>query len=83
MAKRTIIVSDLNGEEVTEGSSATVTVTYPGEEQARVLEITRAEADDMFGESGRAVKRRGRKAADSNNGATAAAPAPAAAKAGK
>jgi hypothetical protein len=75
--KRTIVVSDLNGEEVQEGSSATVTVTFPGEETARVLEITRAEADDLFGQAGREVKRRGRKAGDAP-----AAPA-AAGKAGK
>lgn len=82
MAKRTIIVSDLNGEEVTEDNSATVTITRPGATTARVLEITGTEADDLFGTAGREVKRRGRKAegtADANGGdAPAAAPAAAA-----
>jgi hypothetical protein len=72
MAKRTIIVSDLNGEEVMEGDSATVTVTRPGAETARVLEITGTEAVELFGEAGREVKRRGRKA---DGATTAAAPA--------
>jgi hypothetical protein len=81
--KRTIVVSDLNGEEVQEGASATVTVTFPGEDTARVLEITRAEADDLFGQAGREVKRRGRKAGDAAatpEPAAAAAAAPAAGK---
>lgn len=67
MAKRTIVVSDLNGEEVVEDASARVTVTWAGRESARVLDITAAEADELFGQAGREVKKRGRK----SEGATA------------
>lgn len=69
MAKRTIVVSDLNGQEVTEDDSAVVTITRPGTDVARVLEITGTEATELFGEAGREVKRRGRKgAAAATNG---------------
>lgn len=68
MAKRTIVVSDLNGQEVTEDDSAVITITRPGQDTARVLEITGTEATELFGEAGREVKRRGRKSTEGANG---------------
>lgn len=74
MAKRTIVVSDLNGEEIDEKDSATVTVSWHGRENQRVLEITAKEADELFGAAGSERKRRGRKAA-SDTPAAAETPA--------
>jgi hypothetical protein len=75
MAKRTIVVSDLNGEEVDDSASATVTVSWAGRENQRVLEITAQEADELFGEAGVERKRRGRKAADATPAPAAETPA--------
>lgn len=65
MAKRTIVVSDLNGEEIAEEDSATVTVSWPNRDTVRVLEITATEADELFGKSGVERKKRGRKSDES------------------
>ena len=80
MAKRTIIVSDLNGEEIDQAESATVTVSWYGREQQRVLEVTAKEADELFGTAGVERKKRGRKNASDNGAAPTAeaTPAPAA-----
>lgn len=80
MAKRTIVVSDLNGEEIAEEDSANVTVSWKGRDHVRVLEITATEADELFGTAGVERKKRGRKGAE--NGAAPAAEAEPA-KAGK
>lgn len=64
MAKRTIVVSDLNGEEIGEEDSATVTISWPNRDKVRVLEITAKEADELFGTAGVEKAKRGRKPAD-------------------
>lgn len=71
MAKRTIVVSDLNGEEVVQEQSATITVSWFGREMQRVLEVTATEADELFGQAGVERKKRGRKGSDdaATNGA--------------
>lgn len=71
MAKRTIVVSDLNGQEIPEDDSATVTVSWPNRDKQRVLEITSQEADELFGSAGVERAKRGRKAASASaNGDT-------------
>lgn len=74
MAKRTILVSDLSGTEVTEEEGATVRVTYWNSDTVRELHVTKQEADELLA-GGRELKKRGRK--PNGNSAT---PAPAAAK---
>lgn len=71
MAKRAIIVSDLSGAEVTEENGAKVTISYPGRDTTRILDVTAAEADEMLA-GGREVKKRGRKSASNGNAAPAA-----------
>ena len=59
MARKTIRVSDLSGEEIPEGKGATVRVTFmDARKGSRELDVTDAEAE-KFG--GRSVARRGRK----------------------
>jgi len=59
MARKTIRISDMNGEEIPEGKGATVRITYrDARKGVRELDVTDAEAE-KFG--GRHVARRGRK----------------------
>jgi len=63
MAKKTVRVSDLSGEEITEGRGALVRITYSDARKGVVeLDVTDAEAEDL-GRKGRRVARRGRKPA--------------------
>ncbi|MGD0713033.1 MAG: hypothetical protein ABSB24_02460 [Gaiellaceae bacterium] len=59
MARKTIRVSDISGEEIPEGKGATVRVTFmDARKGARELDVTDAEAEKL---GGRTVARRGRK----------------------
>ena len=71
MAKQTIVVSDLSGEQVTEENSATVRVLFGGEDIVHVGDFTRDEVDKLFrNKKGdyimREQQKRGRKAGSGN-----------------
>lgn len=74
MAKTTILVSDLSGEQVTEENGATVKITYPGKGEnadvTHVVDLTRDEVAKLFSVKGefvgRAQQKRGRKAGNGN-----------------
>jgi hypothetical protein len=59
MAKKTIRVSDISGDEIADGKGATIRITFgDARKGVRELDVTDVEAD-KFG--GRAVARRGRR----------------------
>ncbi|MGD0713984.1 MAG: hypothetical protein ABSB24_07325 [Gaiellaceae bacterium] len=59
MARKTIRVSDMSGDEIPEGKGATIRVTYSDARKGvRELDVTDAEAEKL---GGRPVARRGRK----------------------
>jgi uncharacterized membrane protein len=59
MARKTVLVSDMSGEEIPDGKRATVRITFrDARKGVRELDVTDAEAE-RFG--GRAVARRGRR----------------------
>jgi hypothetical protein len=59
LAKKTIRVSDISGEEIADGKGATIRITFADARKGvRELDVTDAEAE-KFG--GRSVSRRGRK----------------------
>jgi hypothetical protein len=59
MAKKTVLVSDISGEEIPDGKGATVRITFrDARKGVRELDVTDAEAE-RFG--GRSVARRGRR----------------------
>jgi hypothetical protein len=59
MARKTIRVSDMSGEEIPDGRGATVRITFADARRgARELDVTDAEAERL---GGRVVARRGRK----------------------
>ena len=59
MARKTVRVSDISGEEIPEGRGATVRITFADARRgARELEVTDSEAEKL---GGRQVARRGRK----------------------
>jgi hypothetical protein len=59
MARKTVRVSDMSGEEIPDGKGATVRITYADARKgARELDVTDAEAERL---GGRSVARRGRK----------------------
>ena len=61
MAKKTIRVSDLSGDEIETGSGATITVKFADARRGvYVLDVTEAEAEDL-GSKGRKQARRGRR----------------------
>jgi hypothetical protein len=58
MARKEVFVSDRSGQEIPDGTGATVTVKFHDVKKGvRVLDITDTEADEL---GGRPVKRRGR-----------------------
>jgi hypothetical protein len=68
MARKTVRVSDVSGEEIPEGRGATIRITFKDARKgARELDLTDAEAEKL---GGRAVGRRGRRP---NNAAAAKA----------
>jgi hypothetical protein len=61
VAKKTVRVSDVSGEEIDEGQGATVSIRFADARRgALVLDVTDAEAEAM-GAKGRKVGRRGRR----------------------
>ena len=59
MARKTVLVSDVSGEEIADGKGATVRITFrDARKGVRELDVTDEEADKM---GGRSVARRGRK----------------------
>jgi hypothetical protein len=59
VARKTVLVSDISGEEIPEGKGATVRITYrDARKGVRELDVTDTEAEKM---GGRSVARRGRR----------------------
>jgi hypothetical protein len=59
MAKKTVLVSDMSGQEIPEGKGATVRITFQDARKGvRELDVTDAEAERL---GGRSVARRGRR----------------------
>ena len=59
MAKKTVRVSDISGQEIPDGKGATVRITFADARRgSRELDVTDAEADAL---GGRQVARRGRR----------------------
>jgi hypothetical protein len=59
--KKTVLVSDLSGEEIADGRGATVSITFRDARKGTiVLDVTDSEAEQM-GRQGRRQQRRGRR----------------------
>ena len=59
MARKTVLVSDLSGQEIPEGKGATVRITFrDARKGVREMDVTDEEAEKM---GGRQVARRGRR----------------------
>jgi len=62
MARKSVFVSDLSGEEIPEGKGATITIKFTDARKGTiVLDVTDAEGEKL-GEKGRRQARRGRRA---------------------
>ncbi len=58
MAKKEVFVSDRSGQEIPEGTGASVTIKFHDPKKGvRILDITDSEAEEL---GGRQIKRRGR-----------------------
>lgn len=61
MARKTVVVSDLSGDPIAEGSSATISIKFADARKGTyVLDVTEEEAEEL-GRRGRKQARRGRK----------------------
>ncbi len=59
MAKKTVLVSDMSGDEIPDGKGATVRITFrDARKGVRELDVTDQEAETL---GGRQAKRRGRR----------------------
>lgn len=59
MARKTVLVSDISGQEIPDGKGATVRITFrDARKGVRELDVTDEEADKL---GGRTVARRGRR----------------------
>ena len=59
MAKKTVLVSDMSGDEIADGKGATIRITFrDARKGVRELDVTDAEAEAL---GGRSVARRGRR----------------------
>lgn len=59
MAKKTVLVSDMSGQEIEEGKGATIRISFrDARKGVRELDVTDSEAEKL---GGRQVKRRGRR----------------------
>ncbi len=59
MARKTVLVSDISGNEIPDGKGATIRITFrDARKGVRELDVTDEEADRM---GGRSVARRGRR----------------------
>jgi hypothetical protein len=62
MARKTVVVSDLTGRDVTDRDAATVTIKYADARRGQViLDVNASEVDDLASK-GRKQARRGRRA---------------------
>lgn len=62
MARKSVFVSDLSGEEIADGKGATVTIKFADARKGTiVLDVTDTEGEKL-GEKGRKQARRGRRA---------------------
>jgi hypothetical protein len=62
MARKSVFVSDLSGEEIPEGKGATITIKFTDARKGTIaLDVTDAEGEKL-GEKGRRQARRGRRA---------------------
>ena len=63
MAKRSVLISDLSGEQIEPGQEAQVAITYPDARKGRItLDVAASEVEDMASK-GKRGQRRGRKPA--------------------
>jgi hypothetical protein len=63
MARKTVRVSDLSGDEIAEGKGATVRITFTDARKGSIeLDVTDHEGEEL-GRKGRRVARRGRRPA--------------------
>ena len=61
LARKTVLVSDMSGNEIPEGKGATIRITYrDARKGVRELDVTDEEAENI-GAKGRSVARRGRR----------------------
>jgi hypothetical protein len=61
LARKTIFVSDLSGEEIRDGKSARITINFPDARKGTyVLDVTEEEAEEL-GRKGTKQARRGRR----------------------
>jgi hypothetical protein len=61
LAKKTVFVSDLSGDEIQDGRSATISIKFSDARKgAYVLDVTEEEAEEL-GRKGRKQARRGRR----------------------
>jgi hypothetical protein len=61
MAKRTIFVSDLSGDQISDGKAARITIHFADARKGTyVLDVTEEEAEEL-GKKGKKQARRGRK----------------------
>ena len=68
MARKTVLVSDLSGKEISEGKGATIRITFhDARKGVRELDVTDDEAEELGGK-GRAVARRGRRPKSASQG---------------
>ena len=59
MARKTVLISDMSGQEIEDGKGATIRITFhDARKGVRELDVTDAEAEQM---GGRQVARRGRR----------------------
>lgn len=59
MARKTVLVSDMSGQEISDGKGATIRITFhDARKGVRELDVTDGEADKI---GGRQVARRGRR----------------------
>jgi hypothetical protein len=66
VARKSVFVSDLSGEEIREGKGATVTIKFTdARKRAIILDVTDAEGEKL-GENGRKQARRERRPSPSN-----------------
>jgi len=64
MARQTVLVSDLSGEQIAPGQEAQVAITYPDARRGRVtLDVAASEVEEMASKGKRGQKR-GRKPAE-------------------
>lgn len=62
MARKSVFVSDLSGEEIPEGKGATITIKFTDARKGTIaLDVTDTEGEKL-GEKGRRQARRGRRA---------------------